>query len=401
MPLKRLLLTLMLGLLGAAAVLGVASIFFPGSNLLARVAWTLLAAAFASGFATGLAPRMDNVRTRPFARAALTVIVAAFGLWLVAIWGTLLLGSSLDVELVVTAVLFIVYAVPALAAYGIARLPGGREGGWIGVGSVVVAWLMAMAALWDRQIGLTDPEWLVPANFVVLGFAVSAASCLFQHADATRRWPLLGAAAALVALATGLLMVTFWHQHLLAQGRYSGYSATAPPWHQPVYVLAQTFAAVVGLLNVARVVPMVRSLNWLRYICALAALVTGTVFILTAIETNWFTVPVPYLSGTLLTRVLGACSIVLACSLIALVLASIFSRKPAPAVTRAVASLAAMDATCPRCATRFSAKVGSSRCPGCGLVVELRLIEPRCAKCEYSLLDISAPNCPECGEPRP
>ena len=43
--------------------------------------------------------------------------------------------------------------------------------------------------------------------------------------------------------------------------------------------------------------------------------------------------------------------------------------------------------------------VGGGRCTGCNLVIHVRIEEPRCAACGYSLLMLKADKCPECGAP--
>jgi hypothetical protein len=54
---------------------------------------------------------------------------------------------------------------------------------------------------------------------------------------------------------------------------------------------------------------------------------------------------------------------------------------------------------CPRCRKKQSLELGGASCTSCGLRIEVRAEEPRCAKCDYLLYKLTSDVCPECGAP--
>lgn len=53
--------------------------------------------------------------------------------------------------------------------------------------------------------------------------------------------------------------------------------------------------------------------------------------------------------------------------------------------------------TCPRCEREQSIPTGGASCAGCGLMIHIKVEEPQCPKCGYSLAKLDADTCPECG----
>ncbi len=53
--------------------------------------------------------------------------------------------------------------------------------------------------------------------------------------------------------------------------------------------------------------------------------------------------------------------------------------------------------TCPRCERKQSIPTGGASCAGCGLMTHIKVEEPQCPKCGYSLAKLDADTCPECG----
>ena len=62
-----------------------------------------------------------------------------------------------------------------------------------------------------------------------------------------------------------------------------------------------------------------------------------------------------------------------------------------------------MEMVCPVCRKKQTVPindgVGELSCPGCGLIVSVRLRAPRCPSCDYMLLMLHSDRCPECGAP--
>ena len=54
---------------------------------------------------------------------------------------------------------------------------------------------------------------------------------------------------------------------------------------------------------------------------------------------------------------------------------------------------------CPACRKKQAIELGGASCKDCGLRIEVRTAEPRCAECGYLLYRLTSDNCPECGTP--
>ncbi|MGD0542282.1 MAG: hypothetical protein ABSB33_12270 [Tepidisphaeraceae bacterium] len=79
-----------------------------------------------------------------------------------------------------------------------------------------------------------------------------------------------------------------------------------------------------------------------------------------------------------------------------------FDRRIAPRPTGEL-DAGKMEMVCPVCRKKQTVPindgVGELSCPGCGLIVSVRLRAPRCPSCDYMLLMLHSDRCPECGAP--
>ena len=111
MSLQRMLLRAMLALVGLAALAGVATIFLPAKEFLARIAGTLITSAFAIALALPASKKLDREETRPLGLAMLAAIVPCFVLVLTAIWIGLVFGWRVELEVMLTALHYAAAAV--------------------------------------------------------------------------------------------------------------------------------------------------------------------------------------------------------------------------------------------------------------------------------------------------
>lgn len=378
---QRWLLMAMLILLGVAAVLGVVSVFLPGGALLPRVAIMLVAAAVAAGAARGAARSLEREESRPVGLAGLVAVAVAFVLALMGIWGPLLMGPRFDAEMAFTALLFIPFGLAAVASFQASRSPHGRVCGRVALGTFVAGFVSSMAGVWSAGLPVGDPARLASTTLLILACGLAASASVYNHDRNPGRWLRVGALFAAGALAVGL--VAIW---------------TAPGQRGPTEWMAHLLivAGTLGLINAVLNIPVPPTGRWIALGTATATVATATCTVLLNIETLGFGDARPP-EG--LVRAVAALAVVTGSGVLAVALVSMFNRRPLLTRTVAIASLAGLDATCPRCARRFTARVGQSACPGCRMLVVLQLAEPRCPRCDYTWLDLAADHCPECGEP--
>jgi Zn finger protein HypA/HybF involved in hydrogenase expression len=151
---------------------------------------------------------------------------------------------------------------------------------------------------------------------------------------------------------------------------------------------------MVGAWNVLLSLPLTTGGRWLQRATLVAIGGTAACFSWLNLSSEGFTLPP---TDDLVVRVLSAAGILTACGVMGTTLMAVFNRRPLMTRAKTLRALTGLDCTCPRCATGFRAATGTSRCPGCGLLVVVQFAEPRCWRCEYALLDLRGNTCPECG----
>ncbi len=98
----------------------------------------------------------------------------------------------------------------------------------------------------------------------------------------------------------------------------------------------------------------------------------------------------------LLARCAGAAGVVASCaSLALLVVVRINKRVVAPTVH--LDDVKELSILCAGCGRKLILPVGRSACTMCRMEYEIRVQEPQCVQCGYSLYNLTSDRCPECG----
>jgi len=371
MNLQRTLIRVMLWMLAITAVAGVMTIF-GSARVMGRVAGTggLTAAAMIAAFP--LSKFLDRDKKRLGGLVGLLGLVVAFILALVAIWIGMFITTG-DLEERLAASSFTIFVASMLAAF---LLPA-RHSATLSIAATFTLASESMAALlFLASIWWKFEDRLAETGGGLLASVAPAALAMIAQSPRDRMWRWIGPLAALVAFVMSFLGTWF-----------------IPSNDPTVYIGVLSIACVVGHANVVLHLRLPDSALWLRLVAiASAAATAGGITFVSALSKGFDSAP-----PDMLARLTGAAGIVTACATIALVV--LLKLNPARSA-EAVTSIATVSLVCPHCAKKFDARVGVSACPTCGLLVTLGGRAPLCHDCQYPLLDLKSANCPECGTPR-
>jgi hypothetical protein len=141
----------------------------------------------------------------------------------------------------------------------------------------------------------------------------------------------------------------------------------------------------VAYANLIMRVPLKRGQGWLRVGTLLAGAATAVLgeLIIFGIDDD------------IMARGAAAAAILTSCGTLALAVLARLNRRidfePLPREMRYITVF------CPRCRKKQSLELGGAECTSCGLRIEVRAEEPRCAQCGYLLYKLTSDTCPECG----
>ena len=411
MNLRAIILRVMLGALGLAALFGVTAIFTDGLIPAGRLLGTSITIAVGSGM---LLPVSANNAARRFSPLAM-------------VWtGYVGIGALLVIAA-------IWYRGPVGLGWGM-ELPAGS---WIGygLGAMIVAvgpltrrnvamdrtYRMAESvALWGAGIAFgaafmmqmafgtgIGGEFALASYFILLGTAVVAALCAMglrstpqrPMRDAVIPGPADRALAAIGLLATGTAtMLWLWYAfHEIRPLGSGGDSMLMLPdrLHVAGATASSTFALCAGLWLILATFPLKGATRLLRHAIVACTACAGAIVTAEFMDVMWSD-----WRDFMLERVLAALLIVDACSILAAVVLLRIGKASGPASDRA-RPVATSRLTCPRCQRPHVATRGESACGECGLVFLLEFRDDRCPACTYDLraLPPGSP-CPECGRPR-
>lgn len=372
MDLQRRLLRAMLVMLGLSAAAGVLAVFL-STRVMGRVAGTALVAAVAVALAMPVSRMLDDEKKRTGGMVGLWAVVVSFLFALAMIWVDLITSAMMtDERLVMSSVLVCIGGL--LAANLLVR----RAGGWGRAARPVALYTVVMGSVFlglDIWLGYPDDEKFGETGWLVVGSGFLSALALVGLGVESRPWRWLGVLAAAGALVLGLLGV--W---------------VIPSKDPSVYITTMCAALVVAYANVVLSVPLGEARAWaclvsIGSVAATAACVSVLTFITGGFDRD---------GPDILNRVTGALGIVSACSTLGVIVLYRLNRRP-PGTSATVSEIRSVHLTCPHCGRKQAVPVGEGACEGCGLLITVRVNEPRCVKCEYPLLDLKADRCPECG----
>jgi hypothetical protein len=379
MPYRRILLHIMLWSLAAGAVLGAIAVLASQGQTFWRICGTTLITAAAAGLLIPVSRLIDKPLSRPSGLLGMSLIIIEFFLSLAMTWE--LYPSWTEEQLALTLVFLPVCGTAAAIMLRIAR--GDPRGRWAGTAGVLIAiacFVIIMGALWIA------PNWPArekPMNCsgALASFGLIAVACLAGGSPRPNLRNLLTAGRALgvAAAATGAGIAIY----------AICFDIDTDSW---VFRAITSLATVIAHANLCLLVPLSPTQQWVRVVTVLAALCT-------AISLN-----IAMYSGAgpghvdLAWRAASASGIITACGSIALLVLAAISRR-VPSETRELAAVAELKVVCPGCGRKQALPVGHSECPTCRLQFDIRVVEPRCPKCDYLLFMLKSDRCPECGQP--
>lgn len=370
MPGRNLLLRILFGSLALAAVCGALGILYADYDAIWRVVWTAILTAVGSLLLLAATRHADKPQARPAALAAVTLIVLEYVLIVPAMWE--FLGYDFSETLGGTALWVGLIGVPIIVFVAMLAKPRTRWAGRVGLVLAGVELAMLLAMTWSGQDTLGPLELesfaagLAPA-------ALGVVICLVGAGTDRRHWRWIGVIASAAALAIYLHHAT------------TGFEGETPK----VLLYLVCLAAAVAHANVVMLLPLRSNQLWLRHATIAASVVAAAS---TSLALTWEG------DGDFVERLAGAAALVAGCGTVALaVLGRLNQRMNAPAAT--IPEVREIVVQCPVCQKKQPIPIGGARCAGCNLLIHVRVEEPRCAACGYSLLMLKADKCPECGAP--
>lgn len=379
MTLQRRLQHAILALLGLAALVGIGTIFYKDRDFLGRVAGTLVVAAIAIALAIPASKKLSVQSERTAGHVLLLAIVIAFVLGVASIWQDKFLGLF-NWHLPVTTLAYCVCIVPALRFLPLVKQPNGRICGIAGVAFSSLCFLSWLLAIWFDYFKLDDHSvHFFKSLGLLAGSAFPICACLFGELNDRKHWRWIGVLTGAAAIAMGLAGI--W---LDLGGK-------------PTNIIhCLIVSTVIGGSNILLRLPLPSGQRWLALATTGSLVATGFcgIFVNYIIDGNPNT-GFEHLS----VRILAAGSIVTVCGILAITVLKAFNRRATITEAQSINDIKQITLSCPRCSKKQDAALGESRCSGCGIIFLLKVAEPHCIKCNYTLLDIRAGRCPECGEP--
>lgn len=371
----RAFLKIMLWLLAASAAAGVLAIFL-STRVMGRVAGTALVGAIATALAMTASRLLDDERRRLGGLIGLGAIVLSFVLALAAIWVDVLGTSWWDVEWQLAGSAILVCVGGLIAG----RLAASLKTSWARVASPValVTDVLSLAFL-VGAIWLDGEEELAQTGLFTLASGGAAAAALVGIGIERRWWRWVGIAGAAAGLVMGIVGTWFIRTN-----------------NGSLYVAVMSLAVVVAHAVIVLRVPLADGAGWAKVVAIGATAAGGALLALLGFVTRGFNDDSP----EHLMRLAGALGIVSACATVAIVVLYRLHRRP-PGTSAEVAAIAGIHLVCPHCGRKQPAPIGESACAGCGLLITVAVREPRCEKCDYPLLDLRGTICPECGTTAP
>jgi len=374
MPLRRALLRVTLVFLAIAAVATIAAVLAGSTTVLWRIVLTCLEGAVATGVMLRLSGFFDKPEQRLAGVVGLAWMLASFALFLFCTWIDLF-GLPYTGHLLGTA-----FAIAGFGGVATGALSARPRREWTAAWPAAVAvsglgLAVTLAAIW------TDNVRAAAACGTSVPVLLVGSLCLVGRDYRERPWRFVGVVLAIAAAAVGIVQAV---QDRPNDELWRWYTA-----------LTAGLAAVTHA-NLLMLLALPGGWRWLRLATVLAAVATAV-----GVSDGAFlsTDQVWDLLDQTLGRATAAAGILAVCGTLALAARERLGKRWVVDATQT--EFRSVTLFCPRCQTRQAAPVGDSPCVGCRLLLSVRVGEPRCAACGYSLIDLKSDRCPECGEPIP
>ncbi len=377
MPFRSVLLRVLFWSLALAAVFEALGTLFASHEALWRVAGTSIATAVSALLLLAASSKMDKPAPRPAAVLAITLVVIEFLLTLTAIWemGMFFGGRRHEDSLWLTVLFIALTGVPAIAFLRMAATSFSSLAGRVGLLLAAVELVMLLILAWNHSLWSQDETIAELAGSFPL-FALLAIICLVgRGADPPRTWRWIGVVAA--ALAYGITAYGIIN-HIQRGG--------------DVVIYITCLGAAIAHANIVLLCPLRQTQMWLRWLT-----------IASGVATTFFVALTTHLGENgdgMTARLAGACGIVAGCGTLALAILARLNRRVV-VTPEAMSGLSEITLICPVCQKKQTLPLGDAACAECRVLIHVRVEEPQCTRCGYSLLMLRSNACPECGAPVP
>ena len=412
MVMRAIVLRVMLGALGLAALFGVTAVFTDGLIPAGRLLGTSLTIAIGSAMLLPVSATNAARRFSPLATVWTGYVGIGALLVITAIWYRGPIGLGWGMEL--PAGCWIGYGLGAMmvAVGPLARRQVGMDRTYRTAESVAL-WGAGISFGFGFMVQMSfgtgrGGEWAIACYFILLGTTVVAAICAMglrqppakPARDAVPPGPADRWLAWVGIAATGAASFLWLWLMLEAIKPFGGSGGGSDLLlderdHIALSTAMTTLALCSGLWLMLTTFPLKGLTRLLRHAIVACTACAGAIVTAYFGDALW-----PDWRDFMIDRLLAALLIVDACAILAAVVLLRIGRSSGPSGDRTrPVSLARM--TCPRCQRPHMAPRGESACGECGLVMLLEFRDDTCPACSYDLraLPPGSP-CPECGRPR-
>jgi hypothetical protein len=378
--LRRIMLWVMLSALAASGLLAVIGIIGNDWDQQWRMIWSGIAAVVAAGLMLGDCKLLDSEKARRTGLFIMALIVIQFILVLLACWDPLRAWAVNDSQTkeALTALLFLVVAVPAIIFFHVLRIRGGAVSGYVGLSGSAAAYFLFLTATWTWSLsflGGPDDDRIWETAWGAWFFVLAAAACSAGAGIDRRYWRWLGIIASAAAFVIALYNI--WKN----SSAFINF-----------FTVATTLGILIAHANIIFLCKLKGRQEWLRWATVASALFAGAVFDYGAITEAKY---------DLVWRIASAAAICAGCGTVAVAILAAFNRRPATHAAGDGVDAREISVNCPVCLRKQSVPLshgaGEASCGGCGMIFHVRVSAPRCAACGYLLLMFHGDVCPECG----
>lgn len=384
MSLRKTLLRIVLWSLAVAAVLGAIAILSGGVSELWRVSFSTVITAVAAALLMPVSKMLDKDESRGAGILGTILVLTAFVLTMMLVWNIaqLFAGPRFRGEEAIGLTLgFVVLCgAPSVALLRFAAFQIMRTTSAIGLLAAAASFVTLMWGTWSEARPMSNDAWATIGTMIGL-IGLSIALCVLpanENVDARWLLPLsrlrlVAATAGTAALAIGIYAA--WERIHQDNGLFTG---------------LLSLCVVVAHANLCLMIPLTAGQGWVRLTAIGAAAVTAGCVVAMVIMTGDSAVHDQF------ARLAGAAGVVASCaSLALLVLMRINTRIAAPTIQ--MDAIGELTVLCAGCGRKQALRVGRSSCLACHMVYDIRIQEPQCIQCGYSLYNLTSDKCPECG----
>jgi hypothetical protein len=345
---RKVLLRVVFWALGLAAAFGAAGVIFAGHDTLWRIVGTCAATAAGAFLMLAASRHLDRETTRLPGVMLVSLIVTEYLASLGQIWN---LFRSAEEPVAFTMFFLAATTIPAVGFCAILKRPDAALSARVGLFATCVVFVLLMVGTWGGWGGDVRAERGRPLGLSLAVFAGLAVLCLIGTGTDRRHWRWLGVVAAGVAFSISAYAI------LLNLAESSA-----------AFICVVSVAAVVAHANAMTRCPLKPAQRWLLWGTIGAGVATGGFVDLAKLTSPW--------QEEILGRLAGATAIIGGCGTLALLVLARVNQRIVPLIA-AAADMREVGLTCPRCRTRQTIAIGSGACRSCGLVIDVRVQEPK------------------------